>query len=89
MADRIYDTNEELVSGLKARRVLQNPKIMAAMRKIPRSDFAPPTQRDEASNDKPIRIQSLGFNISAPHMYAACLEQLDPQPGMSFLDIGW
>jgi protein-L-isoaspartate O-methyltransferase len=30
----------------------------------------------------------MGFNISAPHMYAVCLENLDIQEGMSFLDVG-
>jgi protein-L-isoaspartate O-methyltransferase len=30
----------------------------------------------------------MGFNISAPHMYAMCLEALQLQPGMSFLDVG-
>ena len=30
----------------------------------------------------------MGFNISAPHMYAMCLDKLGIEPGMSVLDVG-
>ena len=35
----------------------------------------------EALADSPIRLTSLDFNISAPHMHATCLEALQLQPG--------
>jgi protein-L-isoaspartate O-methyltransferase len=44
--------------------------------------------KDEAYNDNPLRFAKMGFNISAPHMYAMCLENLDIQPGNVILDIG-
>jgi len=59
------------------------------MIKIPRGDFVPQSQQADAYDDSPLPVHRWGFNISAPHMYAICLQALDPQPGMSFLDIGW
>jgi len=44
--------------------------------------------KQEAHSDHPLRLAKIGFNISAPHMYAMCLEHLQIEPGMSFLDIG-
>jgi protein-L-isoaspartate O-methyltransferase len=58
------------------------------MKRIPRGDFVPVSQRAEAYSDSPLPLSKWGFNVSAPHMYAMCLEALEPQPGMSFLDIG-
>jgi len=43
---------------------------------------------EEAYSDEPLRFSRMGFNISAPHMHAFCLENLDVQPGNSILDIG-
>ena len=31
--------------------------------------------------DAPIRVEELGFNISAPHMHATALASLDLRPG--------
>eukprot|EP01129_Flabellula_baltica_P004454 TRINITY_DN1549_c0_g1_i2.p1 TRINITY_DN1549_c0_g1~~TRINITY_DN1549_c0_g1_i2.p1 ORF type:complete len:403 (+),score=81.96 TRINITY_DN1549_c0_g1_i2:286-1494(+) len=53
-----------------------------------REDFLTEDLRDEAYHDSPLRLSKMGFNISAPHMYAMCLEKLDIQPGDSVLDIG-
>ena len=38
--------------------------------------------------DEPMRLEDRGFNISAPHMHAQCLEALAIQPGMAVLDVG-
>jgi len=76
------------LKSLVARGALTNNRILEAWAKIPRGDFVPEDQAINAFNDSPLRLESFGFNISAPHMYCICLEALDPQPGMSFLDIG-
>jgi len=84
----IGNTNEELVAGLKDNGVLKSATVEEAMLKIPRGEFVTEDLKEEAYIDTPLRIASMAFNISAPHMYAVCLEQLNLQPGMSFLDIG-
>ncbi len=38
--------------------------------------------------DTPLRFAKLGFNISAPHMYATCFDALQIEEGNTFLDIG-
>jgi protein-L-isoaspartate(D-aspartate) O-methyltransferase len=53
-----------------------------------RDVFVVERYRDEAFADAPIRVEEMGFNISAPHMHAACLEALALRPGMAFLDVG-
>jgi hypothetical protein len=35
----------------------------------------------EAFMDAPLRVEEMGFNISAPHIHAAALEALDLKPG--------
>ena len=44
--------------------------------------------KDEAYSDHPLRFSTMGFNTSAPHMYAMCLEAIQLEPGETFLDIG-
>lgn len=80
--------NEELVKNLQDRDVLKSPKNIEALTLIPRDNFVPKGSESEAFVDAPLRVGSMGFNISAPHMYALCLENLDIERGMSILDIG-
>jgi len=82
------NSNEELVSNLKNNQVFFNPRVEEALIQVPRMAFVPSDLQDEANIDSPLRLPTMGFNISAPHMYAICLENLDIQFGMSFLDIG-
>jgi len=55
---------------------------------IPREYFVTEDIKNEAYYDTPLRLAKMGFNISAPHMYAMCLDKLDIQPGHIILDIG-
>jgi protein-L-isoaspartate O-methyltransferase len=50
--------------------------------------FVPADLADQAYVDTPLRLAAFGFNISAPHMYAMCLEALGLELGHTFLDIG-
>jgi len=55
---------------------------------MPKILFVTKDLEDEAYTDSPLRVSTMGFNISAPHMYAMCLEKLQLEPGMTFLDVG-
>lgn len=45
-------------------------------------------RQNDAYQDTPLRVASMGFNISAPHMYAMCLDKLGIEPGHTVLDVG-
>jgi len=75
-------TNE---TPIRLRLMLELPLAFLA---VPRAEFVTPDLRDQAYQDNPLRFAKMGFNISAPHMYAVTLEKCEIEPGMSVLDIG-
>ena len=81
-------SNDELVASLRASGALTSDPVAAALRLCARDLFVVDHYRDEAFADAPIRVEEMGFNISAPHMHATCLEALDLRPGASVLDVG-
>ncbi|EIE27207.1 PCMT-domain-containing protein [Coccomyxa subellipsoidea C-169] len=88
--DRPHGTNDDLINNLRRMGVLSSEKVIKAMRLCPRNAFLPEAHRnpDEAFLDSPVRLDTLDFNVSAPHMHATCLQELDLQPGHRFLDVG-
>jgi protein-L-isoaspartate(D-aspartate) O-methyltransferase len=85
---RANDTNDELLASLKRSGALRSAAVEEAMKAVPRGAFVPADLVDQAYVDTPLRLASFGFNISAPHMYAMCLEALELEVGHTFLDIG-
>jgi len=81
-------SNESLISHLKQSGVLISHDIELAFLNVPRGMFLPEDIDGSAYSDSPLRLSKMGFNISAPHMYAMCFEQLDIEPGNHILDIG-
>eukprot|EP01127_Copromyxa_protea_P013380 TRINITY_DN3591_c0_g1_i7.p1 TRINITY_DN3591_c0_g1~~TRINITY_DN3591_c0_g1_i7.p1 ORF type:complete len:501 (+),score=59.78 TRINITY_DN3591_c0_g1_i7:66-1505(+) len=87
--DRVQSaTNEDLVRALKRSRAFESANIEEALLAIPRAYFVTADLLQEAYVDMPLRFSRMGFNISAPHMHAMCLENMDIQPGDIVLDIG-
>jgi len=76
-----------MVDALAEDHLFQDTRIKEALLRIKRGEFIPPENEEEAYFDRPMRTE-LGFNISAPHMYAFCLQTLDLQIGHTFLDVG-
>jgi protein-L-isoaspartate(D-aspartate) O-methyltransferase len=81
-------TNADLIQRLKVTHTLKCPLIEQAFLDIPREFFVTADLKDEAYIDHPLRFAKMGFNISAPHMYTMCLENLAIKDGDKVLDIG-
>jgi protein-L-isoaspartate(D-aspartate) O-methyltransferase len=70
-----------------AARGIADPRVLAAMRKIPRHLFVPPEHQHEAYDDHPIPI-GYGQTISQPYIVAFMTEALRLEPGDRVLEIG-
>jgi protein-L-isoaspartate(D-aspartate) O-methyltransferase len=64
-----------------------NPKVMAAMGRVPREAFVPPASRSAAYYDGPLPI-GYGQTISQPYIVALMTDLLEPEPGDVVLEIG-
>jgi protein-L-isoaspartate(D-aspartate) O-methyltransferase len=68
-------------------RGIHNPRVLAAMREIPRHLFIPPPYDQAAYDDNPLPIGS-GQTISQPYIVALMTELLRPEPSDNVLEIG-
>jgi protein-L-isoaspartate(D-aspartate) O-methyltransferase len=68
-------------------RGVANPRVLEAMRTVPRHLFVPEAYRDEAYADHPLPI-GRGQTISQPYIVAVMTELLDPQPTDRVLEVG-
>jgi protein-L-isoaspartate(D-aspartate) O-methyltransferase len=68
-------------------RGVKHPRVLEAMRRVPRHFFVPPQHREEAYEDHPLPIGQ-GQTISQPYIVAAMTELLDPKPTDSVLEVG-
>lgn len=68
-------------------RGIANPRILDAMRTVPRHAFVPEEVRELAYDDRPLPIGH-GQTISQPYIVAFMTEKLDPAPGDRVLEIG-
>ena len=66
---------------------VKDPKVLAAMRKVPRHEFVPTAWRNLAYEDRPLPIGE-NQTISQPYIVAFMTEQLDLKPGERVLEIG-
>ena len=68
-------------------RGINNPRVLAAMREIPRHLFIPPPYDQSAYDDNPLPIGS-GQTISQPYIVGLMTELLHPEPTDNILEIG-
>jgi protein-L-isoaspartate(D-aspartate) O-methyltransferase len=68
-------------------RGISNPRVLDAMRQIPRHIFIPHPYDSAAYDDNPLPIGN-GQTISQPYIVAQMTELLDPGPGDTILEIG-
>jgi protein-L-isoaspartate(D-aspartate) O-methyltransferase len=63
------------------------PRVLEAMRKVPRQEFVPESQRSRAYDDGPLPIGE-GQTISQPYIVALMTELAAPGPGAKVLEVG-
>jgi protein-L-isoaspartate(D-aspartate) O-methyltransferase len=68
-------------------RGVRDPRVLAAMEKVPRHELVPADVRDHAYEDRPLPI-GLGQTISQPYVVAAMTEALALEGGERVLEIG-
>jgi protein-L-isoaspartate(D-aspartate) O-methyltransferase len=78
---------ERMVRDQIEARGVKNPRVLAAMRKVPRHRFVPPELAERAYMDGALPIGH-AQTISQPYIVASMTELVDPQPGDTILEIG-
>ncbi|NQU77691.1 protein-L-isoaspartate O-methyltransferase [Candidatus Falkowbacteria bacterium] len=76
-----------LITKLISEKTLKTPAIISAFKRIKRSDFMLPQNKDEAESNHPLPIGS-GQTISQPYTVAFMLELLGPKKKDKVLDVG-
>jgi protein-L-isoaspartate(D-aspartate) O-methyltransferase len=77
----------EMVAEQLERRGISDPRVLEAMRKVPREAFADPDDRKRAYEDIPVQI-GWGQTMSQPYMVALICEAAAVKPGQRVLDVG-
>lgn len=85
--DERRDARERLVERLQRNGEISSPRIIEAMRRVPRHMFVPEDERDRAYEDKPVKIGH-GQVVTAPHLVGRITELLDLVPRQTILEIG-
>ena len=68
-------------------RGIRDPRLLAAMGKVPREDFIADEDLGEAYGDHPLPIGA-GQTISQPYIVAAMVAALSPRPTDRVLEVG-
>jgi protein-L-isoaspartate(D-aspartate) O-methyltransferase len=79
---------KRMVEGLVRAGMIKSKEVERAFLKVPREEFVWPSTRHIAYEDTPLPLGNTGQTISAPHMVAIMLEELDLKKGLRVLEIG-
>lgn len=86
--ERDYEgARERMVATQLVARDITDPRVLAAMRAVPRHELVPEQERDDAYADYPLPI-GYGQTISQPYIVAFMTQMLNPQPGQRGLEVG-
>jgi protein-L-isoaspartate(D-aspartate) O-methyltransferase len=85
--DPIAEARNRMVDETIAARGVTDPKVLEAMRTIPRDEFVPLDVRDRAYEDSPQPI-GFGLTISQPYIVAVMSAAAHIKPGDKVLEIG-
>lgn len=78
---------EHMVTAQLVARGIRDPRVLEAMRAVPRERFVPALRRDAAFEDRALAL-SEGQTISQPFMVARTCELAAVPPGGRVLDVG-
>ncbi|HYC94235.1 MAG TPA: protein-L-isoaspartate(D-aspartate) O-methyltransferase, partial [Sphingomicrobium sp.] len=78
---------ERMIDRQIAARGLDDPKLLAAFRAVPREDFISGDYADYAYQDSPLPIES-GQTISQPYIVALTIDAAGIKPGDKVLEVG-
>lgn len=87
MSDDFTEARERMVARQLAARDISDPRVLDAMRLVPRHRFVALEQASEAYADYPLSIGH-GQTISQPYIVAYMVEQLRLTPASRVLEIG-
>ncbi len=85
--DAYADSRRRMVTEQLVSRGISNPRVLEAMRRVPRHEFVPALMRPAAYTDRPLPIGH-DQTISQPYIVAFMTEALDPKPADRVLEIG-
>ncbi len=85
--DEYRQARERFVHEEIEGRGIRDPRVLAAMRKVPRHLFEPPDQQKYAYEDSPLFI-GYGQTITEPYLVAFMTEALELKPHDRVLEIG-
>jgi protein-L-isoaspartate(D-aspartate) O-methyltransferase len=86
-ADDLATQRSRMVETQIVARGVRDPRVLAAMRSVPRHLFVDPAQRSQAYEDHPLPIPG-NQTISQPYIVALMTELLELQPHERVLEIG-
>ena len=85
--DEFARRREQMVERQVERRGIHDPRVLAAMRAVPREAFVDEALRELAYEDSPLPIEA-GQTISQPYIVALMVEAAEVAPGDRVLEIG-
>jgi len=86
--NRFDDERHELIESLSRTGTIKTEKVKDAMLKVRREDFMWRSNKYGSYKDSPQALGDTGQTISAPHMIAIMLEEMNLFPGLKVLEIG-
>jgi protein-L-isoaspartate(D-aspartate) O-methyltransferase len=86
-ADPYLGERERMVDRTIVDRGVVDPRVIEAMRSVPRHEFVPPEIRDQAYSDRPLPI-GFGLTISQAFIVATMTEAVQLHAGDRVLEIG-
>ena len=78
---------QKLIDNLQRQKVLRTPKVIAAMRNVPRTKFLPAEKQEYNSDDAPLPI-GFGQTVLSPHIVSIMNEALQFEVGNKVLEVG-